>query len=286
MNTKEHKADNGQGFCKSSVIPALLLLILTVVTGCASVETITENPGNYMYSLNEEIKIIDIDTRETIGTLVFTGTDILRDEDFTLTLYKETDDDGNRIYEDLTYRQLVQINYIFRNTVDSAKEITFKNFSIKNSDAIINPDTSYTEKPHTGSCFVVALRERTKALNVDFTYDILQTRSTAKVSLSLNGEEGVPAATDTHPGTTQQETADPIETSEASGATEGSPECLPEDTTEQIWMIFEKYLSYRQVLSIAGILVFVSVALTVALILTCIALKRERKKHCIEFPKS
>ena len=88
----------------------IMAAVLLFLSGC-SATTITEHEGNYLYGAGESINVIDIDTREHIGTLKVTEAVLLSDTPFTVTEKSGTDENGNDIYETVTYAQLVQVFY-------------------------------------------------------------------------------------------------------------------------------------------------------------------------------
>jgi len=64
----------------STIFIAATILLLTA----CSATTITEQAGNYIYSENEDINVLDIDTRNTLGTLKMTGVKVLINDSFTI----------------------------------------------------------------------------------------------------------------------------------------------------------------------------------------------------------
>lgn len=171
-----------------------LTLILTIATillstcGC-SATTITEHEGNYIYTQNEDINILDIDTRNNIGTLKMTGTEVLKNHSFTIKEKSGTDESENDIYEDVTYEQLVQVFYLY-DSKGSNKSISSSNFYVYDSTGTScksNPDIEYSAVKRSGEeYFVVALKNKSDFINLDFKYKLMQTTNTAKIKLNIS----------------------------------------------------------------------------------------------------
>jgi len=170
-----------------AVLPALLLG-LALLAGCG-VTTITAQPGEYQYQLNEPIEIIEIETRKTLGALTVTGVEILRDEPFDVQEKDGEDEDGNPICKTVTYRQIVQVFF----TYTGSKRLSGRNFIVRDSanDFGENPDgmdpkPEYTQKTKEGqSSFTVALQNPGGQLDMYFHYNILQLRSTARIQAAF-----------------------------------------------------------------------------------------------------
>ena len=227
-----------------------LLLAVIIFAGCTpSVETITEKPGNYIYGKNEEIKIIDIATDDIIATLTITGFETLLDGAFMVPHYVKTEENGEKIYEDVEYKQLLQIYYVFKNEPGHNKEIKSNNFditSIGSSQYVIEPDIDYSGHPLDGNqSFVVALKEKQEYLELGFTYDIFQSRKTAKIKLDFKKElPTTPPATEppTYPS--------------------GS-----DDTTRNSFKI-SNYLSYNLLIIVSAFLLVAVLILSILLIIS------------------
>ena len=173
---------------KICIICLMLSMIICTVTACVpSVETITKQPGNYLYSKNEKIEIVDIESNQVIATLKIKDCCVLKNSTFKISEYKNTDSNGSAIYEDVNYEQLIQVDYDFENQPGYSKKISAHNFSVKSrngSQIKINPeikDLSFDE----ANSFLVALKEKSDRLEISFTYDIYQRRDTAKISLNV-----------------------------------------------------------------------------------------------------
>ena len=170
---------------------ALVLAFLPcLLAGCGvGRTTITEQPGNYQYQLDEAIDVIDIDTRDALGTLVVTGVEILKEEPFEVQESDGEDEDGETIYTTVTYNQIVQIFY----TWSGSKALSNSNFSVWDSaDAIgrrpegLDPAPDYEAlAKRDQSSFVVALKNPGSYLDIRFTYNILQIRPTARIRIVM-----------------------------------------------------------------------------------------------------
>lgn len=164
----------------------IIAVMLLFFSGC-SATTITEHEGNYLYGAGESINVIDIDTREHIGTLKVTEAILLSDTPFTVTEKSGTDESGNDIYETVTYAQLVQIFYQYDDK-GNGKDISAANFTAYDAygqRCEINP-VGYSGENRNGSdSFLVALENKSGTIRLDFQYNVLQTTATAKIQLPL-----------------------------------------------------------------------------------------------------
>jgi len=175
---------------KRTIVYLLALpLALSLLAGCVGATTITEQPGNYVYGLNEDIAVVDIETRETFGVLAVTGVEVLRDEPFEVQEQDGEDEDGKPAYKTVTYSQIIQIFY----TYSGEKKLNSGNFAVWDSvhvigknPAALEPKPEYTpaEKPGQSS-LVVALQAPGGPLEVTFTYNVLQIRPTARIKIEL-----------------------------------------------------------------------------------------------------
>lgn len=180
---------SGMRWMKNKIgIFLMLSVIILAVTACVpSVETITRQPGNYLYSKNEKIEIVDIETDKVIAILKISDCRVLKNSTFKISEYKNTDSNGSDIYEDVNYEQLIQVNYDFENKPGYHEKISAHNFSVRSDSgeyATINPDIPEISFDENNS-FLVALQERSDRLEISFTYDIYQFRDTAKISLNI-----------------------------------------------------------------------------------------------------
>ncbi len=105
----------------------LLLPVIPLMIGCAST-TITEREGNYRYGKDEAIRILDIDTRNLVGTLTVTGARVLK-EDFTINEKQGTDVSGRDILVPVPYAQLIQVYYRYEKS-RGGKEISGHHFRV------------------------------------------------------------------------------------------------------------------------------------------------------------
>ena len=146
---------------------------------------------NYIYGLNEPIHVIDIDTRDELGTLTITGVEVLKDEKFTAKERDGYDANSQPKYKDVTYEQIVQVFYDY--DFKRSKAVTDYNFGVLDASGIvavkadqIDPLSDYTEKTKKGSLsFVVALKNRSDSIQIQFRYNSMQVKPTAKIKIDL-----------------------------------------------------------------------------------------------------
>ena len=164
----------------------LLLPIMMFMTGCAST-TITEREGNYRYGKDEAIRILDIDTRDLVGTLTITGVRVLK-KDFTIDEKLGTDASGQDVLVQIPYAQLVRIFYRYEAT-GADKTISGLHFDVRDAEGTMakrDPVVDYEPEENTDSqSFVVALKNSGHTLHIDFRYDPLQSNPTARIELEL-----------------------------------------------------------------------------------------------------
>lgn len=188
---------------KKRTLLFFMVLLSLFVAGC-SATTITEREGNYMYGKNEDIKILDIDTRDHIGTLKMTDVVVLSDTPFIISERVGEYDNGSSIYEDVSYAQLVQIFYQY-DSRGTDKDISASNFTVYDAGGRIgekNPEVQQTGIYREGTdSFLVALKTKSDSIRVDFQYNFMQTTTTAKIQLQIVGDSEI----------TQETTAEPTE---------------------------------------------------------------------------
>lgn len=177
---------------------------LLLLSSCASATTITEKEGNYVYGEGEAINIVDIDTRDTIGTLKMTGAVVLKDEATSVWERDGTDENGKAVYREKVYEQVVQIFYVYENKGGSG--VSSANFSVYDAQggyATEDPDIDVKPASRSGQqSFVVALNNRSDSIDIWFKYHILQFTTTAKIRLTLSGAAANPPQTTTRQQTT------------------------------------------------------------------------------------
>lgn len=116
---------------KKCFIIAIFVIITFLCTSCRTT-TNTEKPNNYKYGFNEEIKILDMESKGVLATVKFTGISVLKDQPFEIKEVDHYDQSNNPVYENITYNQIIQIYYVYK-TTDSTKNISSSNFSVKDS---------------------------------------------------------------------------------------------------------------------------------------------------------
>ena len=175
---------------KKCFIIAIFVIITFLCTSCRTT-TITENSNDYIYGFNEEIKILDMESKGVLATVKITGISVLKDQPFELKEVDHYDQSNNPVYENITYNQIIQIYYVYK-TTDSTKNISSSNFSVKDSkgeQAIFDPDTDFKAKALDGNnSMIVALKNRSDFINIQFKYNPLQLKSTANIKLNIKSD--------------------------------------------------------------------------------------------------
>lgn len=204
----------------------------------------TDRSTDYIYSLNEEIIIRDIESKGELGTLKITNAVFLKEEPFELPELEEYSEDWTPIYKNVRYEALVQINYI-GTAIDSRNKITSDNFSITDSagesvkfDPVMEYELIETEE----STIVVALKNKGDYINIDFSFHNSQSKPTAKIKAKLYSKNEI------QPPAPTQAAQTPAPSSTAEGAFPVRP-----------------YISYNQLSIICIVLLFLVAGLSVAL---------------------
>ena len=196
-------------------IIVLGIALICLLSAC-SATTITQHEGNYIYSANEDIRIFDIDTRDVVGVLNVTGIQVLNNRPFTIKETTGFDENGNELQEDIVYEQLVQVFYHYDSPMNKA--VSAANFQVYDQAGVcgtINPKVKDTALPSKdGSCFIVALKNKSEFVDMKFRYNILQTTHTAKIQLSVSALSDTPSSDGTVDSSSSsgQNTADSMQT--------------------------------------------------------------------------
>ena len=238
----------------------VLALCLLTLSSCKTTAT-TNKPDHYLYGMNEEIKIFDVDSNRELGTLQITDAIVLMDEPFTIKEQKEYDDNGDPVYENVAYEQLVQIIYSIT-TADSTKTFSDLNFSVtdgKDQPAQIDPEMEYACVETTEPTFVAALKNKSDTLTIDFRFYWTQ-GTTAKIKVDLDK--------------TLEAQASSSSAASASGATKPADVTNHAATTENSEnFAMSRYIGYNQLLVVCVVLAAAVIALAVVLGVT---LKKRR----------
>lgn len=169
---------------KKSPLRIVFVVMILVIIACTPT-TITDNPGNHRYGLGETINVVDVETRESRGTIAIAAVHVLYDEQFVARQNSNrTDDYGNTIYEERTFQQIVQIFY----TSTLSRDITPYNFSVSVNGSsrsatritnLLNPPNISAVSVSGQNYFIVALYQQANFIEIAFNYNWLQTRRTA-----------------------------------------------------------------------------------------------------------
>lgn len=171
---------------KKNMFIVLGILFVFALTGCGTGDTITDNPRNHVYGPNDVINIYDnVDTGELIGTLRVPSINVLSEGPIYISEVTSYDEDQNPVYSEVEYAQLIQVNYIYESTGVKARTIDSSNFTVRDNNdrmATNDPGIGYTMIPIEGvNSFVVATKNWTDGLNIEFKYKILQFSPTAVI---------------------------------------------------------------------------------------------------------
>lgn len=181
---------------KLLVIP--IVIIIFCMSSCRATTTMTDHPADYIYALNEEIKIRDIESGGELGTLIITDAILLKEEPFEIPMFDGYREDGTAIYQNENYEALVQVNYI-GTSIDSRNKITNDNFTVKDSlgePVEYNPALEYTLIETEQSTMVIALKNKGEFIDIHFSFHNSQSGPTAKIRAALYDKDEIqPSAT-------------------------------------------------------------------------------------------
>ena len=185
---------------KKIILTGLIFTALFCFASCKAT-TATDKPSDYVYGINEEIRIIDIDSKGELGTVKITGVVILKNEPFETNEKKGNDENGNPVYEKIQYEQLIQVNYI-SSVTDSTKSISKANFTIsdsKKATAAVDPEVEYKSIETSDKFLVAALKNKSDFVNINFKFYYWQSGVTARIKADLNEQAGMPSQSYSQP---------------------------------------------------------------------------------------
>jgi hypothetical protein len=173
------------------LVPALLL------SSCFAGNTTTDYARNHVYRLGDVIRFYDeTKDRELLGILTFVAVHVLSEDEFTLQEEDGTDEKGKTAYKDVTYRQVVQIDYAYQ-SITGKRANKFHVRDAAGGTGVLNPDTPYTTKPvEPGvSSLVAALPARGKSVRVEVFFTGVFAPN-AVASLAVGKDAAPPTATE------------------------------------------------------------------------------------------
>jgi len=269
---------------KTTCVCAAALVCLLLLSSCFAGDTTTDHARNHVYTLGEVIRFYDEkNDRDLLGTLTFVSVHVLSEDEFTLREKDGTDKEGEPVYKDVTYRQIVQINYTYQ-SITGRRLRAFSVHDAAGSRGALDPDTAYETIPvEPGvSSLVAALPDRGRSVRVEVYYTGVFSPNVI-ASLAIGKEVSVPvtAQPTVPPTTTAPTTAEQANTSQYYTQTEPQPDiALLEarlDEQRQSILILDAQLNKKQ-----GQITALTVLLTTV---SCILLMllwqmfRNRKKH-------
>jgi len=180
---------------KRIIIAVALAAALLLLAACDT--TVTQHARNHRYAAGEAIEIIDFDSGETLGVLTITGAALLHNAPFEVQLRDEIDgeDQYNTVTE--TFHQIVQIYF----TYTGDRRILNTHFTVRdqNGETAQRPSSAepwsvqFTEIPRSGEgSFVVALRNASSFVDIEYRFSMWQLRPTAQVRVDLSGAAAMP----------------------------------------------------------------------------------------------
>jgi len=171
---------------------AATLVCLPLLSSCFAGNTTTDYARNHVYGLGEAIHFYDErNDRDPLGTLTFVSVYVLSNDMFTL---KERDGtkDGKPAYKEVTYNQLVQINYTYQSDAGKSPR-SFAVYDSAGSRGELNPGTPYDKIPvdEGVGCLIAALPAHGDSVRVDVLYSGVFAPN-AVANLSIEGKIPIP----------------------------------------------------------------------------------------------
>ena len=184
---------------KMQKVCLMLLPVLLILTSCFAGNITTDYPRNHVFGAGDQIRFLDENNnRELLGTLTVLSMQVLSEEEFVHRSWAGRDEEGHAVYEDVVYRQVVQINFVYsmyvRGTIGRrVRPSQFMHvYDTAGARGIHDPNASFTTVPvENAQSIVVGLRNPSDTIRIDVM--ISGTLSpNAIVSLSLE-DVGAPS---------------------------------------------------------------------------------------------
>ncbi len=167
---------------KILVIFLILLTLFTVASCTPEHETITQNPGKYVYSLGEEIIITDIETGDIVAALTINNCTVCNTE--PIEVYNNDKSEESH----LKYDYLLCVTYDFEPFNGYKGRIDSDNFSTDGVGKVVDEsidfdikDDVYKMCKNSNAIFILS---DTIYVTLEFRYDEFQERHTAKIDLN------------------------------------------------------------------------------------------------------
>jgi len=173
---------------KSTCLCGAALVLLLLLSSCFAGNTITDYARNHVYQLGDVIRFYDErNDRKPLGVLTFAAVHVLSDEAFTVREQDGKDDQGKPVYKDVTYNQLVQIDYTYE-AFTKKKINRFAVYDSAGGKGALAPDTPHSAIPvETGvSSLIAALPAAGNTVRVEVFYSGVFSPN-AIVNLAIEG---------------------------------------------------------------------------------------------------
>ena len=180
---------------KRIAIVIAVIACLLLFSACDT--TVTQHARNHRFSEGQAIEIISDENSELLGLLTITGAVVLSNTPFEVQLREVIDEDGQTRTVTETFRQIVQIYY----TYTGDRRILNSHFTVRDrtGDAAQRPHSNdpwpvaFTPIPRGDEdSFVVALRNESSFIDIEYRFSMWQLRPTALVRVNLSGSAAPP----------------------------------------------------------------------------------------------
>ena len=170
----------------------MLTLAIFVSCSCAP-ETMTQMPEGHVFNTGDEIHLIDFETRVQWANLTLTEVVVLSNQSFEVDVPAGYDEEGEIIYTKITYNQIIQVFYLYEVLESGARSIGPSNFTTRDGSGYtasgnvssLNPPAHTPQTRDGQASFVVALRNTSTFVNINFYYRVTQIRATALIKMDF-----------------------------------------------------------------------------------------------------
>jgi hypothetical protein len=189
---------------KRTIVSILAAVAVLTLTACVSVagNVTTEQPRNHVYGAGEPIRFLNENNdRLLLGTLTFVSVYVLSDEPFTRREFDRVGENGKRLYKDVTYEQIIQINYTYAR--EDGRELSEHDFIVYDSgrhfaaNDILSDygNADFEVIPTDMYSIIVALPHRSREVRVEVRYSamfhfVLTPTATARLTVGSFGSSG------------------------------------------------------------------------------------------------
>lgn len=150
----------------------LFVALCMVLCLCACTVASTVHTEKSEYAVGEVVEFIDNQSEYVLGEVVITDVIVIYDDVYYEKELVKTDYDGDKIYENVRYEGVVQINYRAK-YIDSSNKVDERNFTVTDCEGNrtdCSPTVSYDEEKTSDDCFVVGVKKLGEYVDIHISY--------------------------------------------------------------------------------------------------------------------